>query len=364
MAPAAESSQTEKTDLIKSAHDAKKAMSQTPKRISLAEYEALMLALKGCKISGINISNSCPAKRALVAARRNARLDVSVKTLATQYIQHSSVPIRIHAAAMMKTFSVAKDNAELVLKAASTETHPAVLAKLVRALLPLQASHPKIGALMIKLSTHPSPLVRTEAVDALLTNFAKGVDGSFAAALKAIESDPSQNVRERGCRKLGRRVDDEALPLLTQFTDPKFAAKQPKLYTACWEGLARMAASHPFFDATSAKAFDLIIKRLAPPCSVDTPPWKVMSVLGHLSDKRLLALAPWLKDKLPSARKALEKVVLCREANWIARNGAADSLSRIGASKAELTALKTQLTKLKKDPNNERIAKKLGTLIK
>ena len=352
-------------DLIKSSHDAEMAKNKAPKTMTAAVYEPLMLALKSCSIDGISISNGCPAKRALVTARRDSRTTDDVKVLAVKHLKHKSVPVRVHAAGMMKTFfGATHHDVEAALEAAKTETHPAVLAKLIRALQSKQPKNLKVAEMIATLSKNESPLVRAEAVNAMLTTFANDVDGSFKAALAIVESDSDPMVRERGCRKLGRRVDDSALPLLKKLTDKKMAATDVKLYTACWEGLVRMAVSHPFFDKSSKAAFDLVIMRLAPPCSKETPPWKVMSILGNLTDKKLMAVAPWIEEKLPSARKALSGIVLCKEANWIARNGAVDALTRIGTTKEELTGLAKKLAKLKADEHGDRVQKKLASATK
>ena len=319
--------------------------------LALADYEPMMLNLKGCALEGIEISNGCPAARQLATARRTAKLGDGVSSLVAKHIKHPAEPVRVHAASLIRSFRRGGGvPLEPVLNAAKTEESPAVLAQVARALQSVVDTNPGAAKLLLHLASHDSPLVRERAAKALVSRQAKAVDGSIEKVIDIVLKDADTNVRTATCRDIGLRVDDRVLPALATLIADETAAKKPRLYSACWLGLAQMIVGRPHFDKSSEKALELFTKTLAETrCSKEVPPWQVLNDIASITAPKLKPIAPWIEKRLPALHDALAHVASCRDANKLARSAALSALGKTGAPAAVMNGLKKALKSAKGD---------------
>jgi hypothetical protein len=201
-------------------------------------------------------------------------------------------------------------------------------------------TEPKVASLMIRMANHAAPLVRQEAATWLTSTWAIGVRGTLERAMTMVKRDPDAAVRAYACGRLGRRVDERALPTLRKLVGAKMAAKDPELYRQCMQGLSEMFLQWPHAEHSSKKGFDLFVDALASrPCTEHAPPWGVISGLRWAAKDGYVEHAPWFPEHRQRLTTALGQVVTCKGANWMARTNAVEVLTELGATPAFLSTL-------------------------
>jgi hypothetical protein len=312
------------------------------------KYEQMLLAMAACEIKERNLDPNCPQKQEFDKLRSR---NTSLKDLAglnsglgQKHIRHESPAVRLWAAGMTgSVFGANPESQKVVLEAAAQEQHPAVLRAMLDAIGSRLGANEGIYELVTRSVEHPEEMVRVEAVSNL-TAWGEKKEGALEKVLWVIENDPSPKVRQFACESVGRMEDERALPLLEKLTaDP---ATDKSLYAECMDGLVKMFAGYPKPDEPSEKAYRLVLARLAAePRTADRPPWGIMSsfrsvVSDNPNDsfhKKWAEKATWFKaDELI---EALGKVVADRNANWMARTGAVETMQKLGAPKTAFESL-------------------------
>ena len=124
-----------------------------------------------------------------------------------------------------------------------------------------------------------------------------------------------------------------------------------------------MFHDHPSYETSNERAYHLFLRRLADkPRSEHTPPWTVTSTFcyyTHESDPTKLAAwkqrAPWFDPA--EVKRVMAEVIADKHASWMARAAAVESMVGLGATKAELGALRRGISD---KPVLDKIASALG----
>ncbi|MCA9631793.1 MAG: HEAT repeat domain-containing protein [Myxococcales bacterium] len=324
-------------------------------------YEELVLGLAKCQLNERGIDPRCEAYRDLKKARsRNTSLkDIAGlnATVGKKLIKNENPAVRWQAAQLLKSvFGSTPAVQELVLKAAETEKEPAVLISLVRVVGSQHRDNPKIKELLLKLADHESEHVRQEAMSWFLTPFGKGVEGTFDKVLEHVDNDKSMNVRRFLCGRLYGSEDERAIPVFEKYLNGKDT--DPKLYEGCWQGVISAWTGFPKPESPSKQAYELTMKVLEKkPRTRTSPPWTSFRNLraaktdfperDKASQAWLEKVKPWYKqDRL---LKALDSIVLDKEAYWMTRTAALDVMRDLGVEQKKFEALEKKYAKAEKD---------------
>lgn len=293
-------------------------------------YASLGRAVERCTLESYQITPTCPALRALDAALETA--DPAVVTrLGTFMLRSESPVVRVKGASLAPA---------AIAETATNEQHPGVLQAFVHATR-TRGSEPAVARLLLAAADHASPDVRLQAVAAIAEN--RGMAGGAEKLVALAQRDPDAGVRHSACELGGKLGSKLFLPVYEAATA---SAKDPAHYAACMEGLVAMFHNHPTFDTDDREAYELFLSRLeAKPRSEDSPPWTVMSTFCYFShDSDLDRLAAWKQRATwfdpARVKKVLANVIADRRASWMARAAAVESMVGLGASKAELAALR------------------------
>lgn len=315
------------------------------KALTQEAYEALVVALASCKINDEGaIAWDCPELKALNKARQaqTALKDIAGFNagLGKKLLTHESPAVRIKAAEMMASMLGADDSAQrVVIDAIGKEKHPAVIKALLDVIGSSGGKNPEIGALLVKLADHESPLVRGLAIYWLASSWNKDVAGGIEKIIEKAEKDPDTNVRQSACKYGGKLGNDAMIPVYEKLTqDP-----DDDIYGACMEGLVEMWLSYPFFETASEKAYKLTLERLAAkPRTDNRPPWSLLGTFKHAGSSgdsidKWRAKATWFnRDALV---KVLGDVVVDEQANGMARTAAVESIGGLGVPKATIEGI-------------------------
>lgn len=293
-------------------------------------YAALGRAVESCTLESYQITPTCPALRALDAALETADPAIAVR-LGTFMLRSESPVVRVKGAALAP---------DAIAATATNEMHPGVLQAFVRAIR-TRGSDPMVARLLLAAADHTSPEVRLQAVGAISQN--RGMAGGAEKLVALAQQDPDAGVRHSACELGGKLASKLFLPVYEAATAN---AKDPAQYTACMEGLVAMFHNHPTFDTADQDAYELFVRRLeATPRSEAAPPWTVMSTFcyfSHESDLDRLAAwkqrATWFEPA--RVKKVLANVIADKRTSWMARAAAIESMVGLGATKAELAALR------------------------
>lgn len=321
--------------------------------------ERRVLDLASCQLEGYQIVDTCFALRAL---RRELDAPGGSKELSlalgTSLLRHAAPAVRIEAAKLMGS-DVASRHA--IVDHARRETVPAVRQAFVRLLADEGARLPSVAQFLVESANHPTASVRLEALDAITSVANRGMPGAAATIIAMVERDPDASVRRSACALGGTLGDPTLVPMYAQHTA---TTADPELYAACMEGLVAMFHDHPLFDTASEPAYRLFLERLATqPRSEVSPPWSVMSTFCYFShDADLAKLAAW-KQRAPwfdanEVKRVLTSVIADKATSWMARTAAVESLVGLGATKAELSALRATVT-----PVDPRVLAKIDSVL-
>lgn len=325
------------------------------KRVTLTaeEYEKLVVGLKGCRLTKHGrIDRNCEGYKKLSEARSHASTikDFAGKSqkLGIKLLSSPDEAVRWYAAGLLKSFFGARaDSQAAVLKAATSEKSPFVLARMIYAIGRAASTNPAIAALLMKMTDHSHKLVRKEALAYLAG--ASGVKGRFEKFAEKIEKDPEMAVRRYACRYAGRLGDERLVPIYKKAT-ARVTVKLEPFYADCMRGLFTMW--NPFIGKhkLSAAAYALTLKRIKRrPRSQSHPPWIMMSDFG----RRPRGKPAWYKEA--QVTRMLVGVAFDRRARWLARTGAARALGKLGAKK-QLETLRKKLSG-KKDFDSKNVLK-------
>lgn len=304
--------------------------------------EAALLGVADCPIEDFQVAPACDGMLALANARKFAD-GVRAVQIGTRLVGHAAPAVRIQAATMLAESSDPAAHAAIA-EVGLRERDPEVLRSFVHLLA--RAGHaPKVAAFLVGAADHADAAVRLEAVGAIAQH--RGIAGGAPKLAQLIDRDPDPAVRRAACASAGKLGDDALLPIYRNVTA---TASDPALHAACMEGLVAMFHDHPTFETTSEGAYRLFLERLtAKPRSAATPPWTVMSTFCYLSHEPDLAKldawrarATWFDAA--EAKRAIADVVADRSADWKARAAGIESLVGLGATKAELAALRRGLS--------------------
>ena len=331
-------------DLINLGKDAKDigdALQAKGPGLTEAQFEALLLGLKDCKVEDNGIDRKCEAYTAYREGRKNRGTLVKnwggmLSGMGQKHIKNDSPAVRIQAANLMGSiFGSSKESQAAIIAAAKAETHPPVLKAMLRSISSSIAKNDEVRQLMLEKANHPDEKVRMEVVGSLTSTWAQGTEGTLEKAMEMVEKDASPEVRQYACRRLGERADERALPLLKKLTEK---SDDEKLYSACVRGVIAMWSSPVPHKAPSEAAFKHTIALFKKtPRSKSHPPWTSISAVEWAAKKRFQDAAPWYKnDELVGV---LMDVVKDRDANWLARTGGVDALKRLGATPAQFDDL-------------------------
>lgn len=317
--------------------------------------EAALLGVADCPIEDFQVAPACGGMLSLANAMKFAD-GVRAVQIGTRLVGHAAPAVRIQAATLLAGSGEHVAIAEVGLR----ERDPAVLRSFVH-LLAKAGAQPKVAAFLVGAADHAEPAVRLEAIGAIAQN--RGIAGGAQKLAQLIERDADPAVRRAACATAGKLGDDALLPVYRQVTA---TATDPALHAACMEGVVAMFHDHPTFETASEGAYRLFLERLASkPRSSTTPPWTVMSTFCYLSHEPDLAKldawrarATWFDAA--EAKRAIADVVADRAADWKARAAGIESLVGLGATKAELAALRRGLST---DDNDRQVAAKLDSAL-
>ncbi len=326
------------------------------KPLDLAEYERLMLTLKDCELQDRGIDRKCPAWETFDHARktRGSKLrgmNDQLAQLGQKYITDPSPAIRLHAASLMGSLVGASPESQaLIIKTLKTEQNPQVMRALIRTVSSKVAENAELCEALKSLAGHSDENVRIALNDAFTSTWAAGTEGTLELAMKAVENDPSPKVREQACKRLGNRAEEKVLPLLEKMT--LAPGDNPKLYAACMNGLTAMWSAPVVPKTPSEKAYRLTIQRLSQtPRTEQMPPWNIMPNLAWAAKDQLKAAEPWLN--VDDLKRVLTEIVSDRNAHWMARTSAINTLRRLGVTPEEFTKLAESYADVRDKPGNE-----------
>jgi hypothetical protein len=323
------------------------AAAEVKPALTLEQYEKLVLGLADCKLKGYSIESSCPGVKAMQAAMKDtttaAKDLVGMNaTLGAKLIGHASPAVRVKAAELMSSFTgTTTASQDTVVAAAGKEKDPQVLQAFIRVVSNDGAKNPKVAAMLIGAADHADKDVRLQAVYAISSTWNIEMKGGPEKLAKLTEKDADPKVRQAACEYGGKLGNKAMLPVMEKYTA---TADDKAMYGACLEGLVAMFHQFPLYPTANEAAYKLFLKRLAAPRSADAPHWATMSRFRYFSDPKSEKLKEWKQKatwfKVDAVKKALASVVADKKTNWMARNGAIESLVGLGAKKAELEALK------------------------
>ena len=319
-----------------------------PAALTPEKYEELLLAMAECEIDGYYIDSNCPQKKKFDEMRNSA---TTLKDLAglnaslgRKHITHPSPAIRMWAASMTSSiFGADSASQKVVLEAVAKEQHPSVLRAMLDAIGSHLAANEAIYELVVKSTTHPDDMVRSEAVSNL-TSSGKSKKGALEKVMWVVENDPDIEARRFACEKIGDMEDERALPFLEKLTDPGQEV-DASLYEACLIGIMNMVRSVTGPDKPSEKAYRLIVKRLSEePRTNDRPPSAIVRNLprlvpkkGYSFEKEWAEKAKWVN--LDEVIEIVRKIVADPNASWMTRTSSVDSLRKLGAPRSMLETL-------------------------
>ena len=312
--------------------EARKIATDDRRALGSAEYEELLLALKDCELDRHGIDRKCEAYRAYRKARsRNTMIkDLAgmISKLGLKYLTHESDAVRYESARMLKSFfGSGTESQEAVLKHAPDEKNPLVLARMISAVGSRAGKNPGIAEFVLKMADHESPVVRKEVITWLTSSGSRDVKGAVDKVIEKLEQDEDEDVRLAACRYAGKTGDERLIPIYRKMiVKPD---KDPKMYSACMQGLAKMW--NPFLsrDAKSEQAYKLFMAKMkSKPRTREHPPWIVMNDLG-----REPRGSPTWYDRA-AVVKLLTEIVLDDDAHWMARTGGTRALGKLKARAA------------------------------
>jgi hypothetical protein len=303
--------------------------------------ERRVLDLASCQLEGYQIVDTCFAMRALrqELATPGGSKELSL-ALGTSLLRNGAPAVRIEAAKLMGS-DVASRLA--IVDRARRETVPAVRQAFVRLLADEGARIPPVAQFLLESADHPAAAVRRDALDAITAVANRGMPGGAAKIIAMVDRDPDASVRRAACALGGKLGDALLVPMYASHTA---TTNDPELYAACMEGLVAMFHNHPVFDTASEPAYRLFLERLATqPRSEQSPPWSVMSTFCYFShDADLDKLAAWKLRATwfdaTEVKRVIATVITDKATSWMARTAAIESLVGLGATKAELAALR------------------------
>ncbi|MDB4961152.1 MAG: hypothetical protein JWP01_1151 [Myxococcales bacterium] len=303
--------------------------------------ERRVLDLASCSLEGYQIAATCPAMRALTTelSSRGGSKELSL-ALGRTLLVHRSPAVRVEAAKLMGGDVASR---RTIVETARRELLPGARQAFIEILATDGASVPAVATFLLESASHPDPQVRLQALAALTTGAHRSVPGAADTLIALVERDPDPTVRRTACALGGKLGSDALIPLYEKMTA---RTDDAELYTACMEGVVAMFHNAPSFDTASEAAYRLFLARLsAQPRTEHTPPWSVMSTFcyySHGADLDKLAAwkarAPWFDAA--AVKAVITSVIADRQASWMARSAAVESLVGLGASKDELAALK------------------------
>ncbi|MEZ4368596.1 MAG: HEAT repeat domain-containing protein [Kofleriaceae bacterium] len=316
-------------------------------------YEAGILGLADCKVVGADIDPQCPGKLALDELRKNSSTPLKdmagmSATLGQKLIGHASPAVRVKAAQLMgSVFGSSDTSQQVVVDAAAKETDSGALQAMIRTVANSGAKNPAVGAMLLAAADHADAEVRKQAIYALSSGWNRELAGGADKLAALIDKDPDPEVRTAACERAGGLGTPS---LVSTYEKHTASTDDAKLYAACMKGLVTMFFDYPLFETSNQAAYKLFLKRLgAPPVGEISPPWMVTSMFSNYADEgknaaftktldAWRAKAPWFDAA--ALRKALAAIVANKAVYWMARTGALKSLVGLGATKAEIEALK------------------------
>lgn len=334
-----------------------KGLTKDGPELTIEAYEALLVGLSACEVKERGIDSKCEAYKKFNEARRNRNTLLkgaggALAGLGRKHIKNESPAVRMQAAQLMGSlFGASKESQGAIIEAAKSEKDPAVLTAMLRSVSSSIGKNPELKDLLMANAGHAEADVRKAVVQAFTSTWAKGTEGTLEKAMEMVEKDPSPDVQQQACRRLGARADEQVLPLLEKLTaDSK---KDPKLYSACMSGLIGMWASPIPHETPSEKAYNLTLKRFAAKPRTETqPPWTAISSLGWAKNEKFQASAAWYKPAAVQA--ALVDLVKDRDSNWLGRTSAVDTLKKLGADNAVLEDLQKAYADSKDKPGPDK----------
>lgn len=322
-------------------------------------YQRIVRNVADCPLEGYQIVPTCAGMHELAAGIANVPAELRAE-VGRSMLSHASPAVRVKSAELMKPShgAASVDSQNAIADAAGRERDPRVLRAFIRVVADHGAANPNVARVLLAAADHADKDVRLQAVYALSSTTNRGLAGGSTKLAALAEHDADPKVRTSACEYAGKLGGDDLLPLYTKLTA---TPKDPDLYAACMEGLVRMFHNHPVFDTANEKAYRLFLSRLdASPRSETSPPWSVMSTFcyfSHGADSDKLAAwkqkAPWF-DAI-EVKRVMTSVISDKNASWMARAAAVESMIGLGASKPELEALRKKL-----DPKDKAVAEKLA----
>jgi hypothetical protein len=339
----------------------------TKPALTIEQYEKLILGLADCKLVRYEIDGKCAGVKALQDAMKETTTPVKdmlgmTSKLGEKLITHASPAVRVKAANLMSSITgTSGSSQDIIVAAAAKEKDPQVLQAFIRTVWNDGGKNPKVAKFLIDSADHEDKDVRTQAVYAISSSWNKDMKGGPEKLAKVATSDKELKVRQAACEYGGKLGNKAILPVIEKFT----AKEDKEMYGACMKGLIEMFFQYPFYETTNEAAYKLFVKRLASPHGPDAPPWTVTGEFKKYADDKHDKLVAWKKKatwfKPADVKKALASVVADKKTNWMARTGAIESLEGLGATKAELEALKKGYDEKNFDDKN--VLKKLDDAI-
>lgn len=311
-----------------------------------AHYEALMLDLATCSIDEKGfLDQKCPALERLTDVKKRRNRHIKNMTamwsrIGQKHLDNPSPSVRLYAVQKLGSlFTVNDAGQKILLTAAKKETSPPVLVTMVRTSRNAMGKQPALAAFVLEQSKHQNKDVRREALLALVSPWAMGTPDTLERAMEMIRTDPEMEIRKLGCAGIGARADDNAIPLLEEYT--VWPAKEKELYDDCFRGLVEMWAARVVHKRPSQAAYELTLKRLEEkPRSQEHPSWKSIASLGIGGREQFIERAPWYDAKRVNA--VLVDMIADTDFHWLGRRSAIDAYALAGASSAQMQALLDQ----------------------
>ena len=315
--------------------------STPPSEAPPGTLERRVLDLASCQLEGHQIVDTCAAMSALrhELGSPGGSKELSL-ALGTSLLRHRAPAVRIEAAKLMGSDLASR---LAIVDTARREAVPAVRQAYVQLLADEGARLPPVARFLLESADHPTAAVRLDALDALTAPVNRGMPGGAAKIVAMVEGDPDVRVRRAACALGGKLGDATLVPMYTRQTA---TTADPELHAACMEGLVAMFHNPPGFDTASEPAYRLFLERLeAQPRSEQSPPWSVMSTFCYFShDADLDKLAAWKQRATwfdaAEVKRVMTSVITDKATSWMARAAAVESLVGLGATKAELAALR------------------------
>ncbi len=246
---------------------------------------------------------------------------------------------------MGSLFGADKASMNAILNAIRKESNASVARAMLSVVGSRASRNPSVGKRVLEMADHSSPRVRREAISWLTSSWGDKVPGRVAKVIEKIERDKDGEVRAYACENAGKIAHDRFVPIFEKLTRD---AKNSDLYSSCMKGIVASFFSYPFFQTHSAKGYALFLKRIKDgPRSEQRPPWTLTDSFEHYA-KNDNTMRKWKKNapffKPAEVIAALREVITDENANFMARTGAVDSLTGLGATQATFQALITECT--------------------